>query len=245
VVVGPLAVLDPFERLSKRRDKNAPVEDEDSDIEEIEANQDKASSILGKDSNAIVWPQGPFDNDDEDGIAAYRNQRVRRLGDDGSDLELSDEGSESSDEESDESSEYDSDNESRLSADTGTSPLATPSLDLTPSGQMQESEFRIEVAQSLERAFAEGHSVDNAAVELKTLRMASNVPLSRVREAVVAAIVEDIKIVDGALPQRKEISRVVGRWGELINKIGGVDAIETVSALQVCFACFYVIFRDR
>jgi translation initiation factor eIF-2B subunit epsilon len=42
VVVGPLAVLDPFERLSMRRDKTAPVEeeeeeDEDSDIEEIEA----------------------------------------------------------------------------------------------------------------------------------------------------------------------------------------------------------------
>lgn len=41
VVVGPLAVLDPFERLSKRRDKTSAEEedddDEDSDIEEIEA----------------------------------------------------------------------------------------------------------------------------------------------------------------------------------------------------------------
>ncbi|KAJ7273616.1 nucleotide-diphospho-sugar transferase [Mycena haematopus] len=236
VVVGPLAVLDSFERLSRRRDKNAVVEDEeddDSDIDEIEANQDKASSILGKDSNAIVWPQGPSEDDGED-IAAYKNQRAGRLGDEGSDLELSDEGSESSDEGSDESSEDDSGHEFYMSGDTGTSPLATPSLDaLIPSGQMQEKEFRIEVAQSLERAFSEGHSVDNAAVELKTLRMASNVSLSRVREAVVAAIVEDVKIVDGAVAQRKEISRVVGRWGELINKIGGVDAVATVSALQV------------
>ncbi|KAJ7940731.1 nucleotide-diphospho-sugar transferase [Mycena leptocephala] len=236
VVVGPLAVLDPFERLSKRRDKTSAEEedddDEDSDIEEIEANQDKASSILGKDSNAIVWPQGPSEEGDEDSIAAYKNQRVRRLGDDGSDLELSDAGSESSDEES-ESSGYDSPSDFRMVTDTGT-PLASPSLDpLLPAGTMREKEFRVEVAQSLERAFAEGHSVDNAAVELKTLRMASNVPLSRVREAVISAIVEDIKIVDGAEPQRTEISRVIGRWGELINKIGGRDAVETVSALQV------------
>ncbi|KAJ3728008.1 hypothetical protein DFJ43DRAFT_1156806 [Lentinula guzmanii] len=35
----------------------------------------------------------------------------------------------------------------------------------------------------LERAFTKGHSVGNAAVKLKTLRMASNVSLSRVQEA--------------------------------------------------------------
>ncbi|KAJ6547467.1 translation initiation factor eif-2b [Mycena capillaripes] len=242
VVVGPLAVLDPFERLSRRRDPKASAEeedeeDEDSDIEEIEANQERASSILGKDTNALVWPRGPSEEDDEDGIADYKNQRVRRLGDNGSDLELSDEGSESSDESDEESdsSGYDSSNEFHMSSDTGT-PLATPSLDvMLPAGTMQEAEFRIEVAQSLERAFAEGHSVENAAVELKTLRMASNVPLLRVREAVISAIVEHIPIVDQPLPQRTEISRVIGRWGQLINRIGGVDAVETISALQVRF----------
>jgi len=107
-------------------------------------------------------------------------------------------------------------------------------LDGAGSGLMEDSEFRIEVTQSLERAFAEGHSVDNAAVELKTLRMASNVPLSRVKEAVVAAIVEKIQVKEGDVPgQRREIAGVVGRWGELINKIGGVDPVETVSILQV------------
>lgn len=98
---------------------------------------------------------------------------------------------------------------------------------------MAESEFRNEVQQSLERAFTEGHSVDNAAVELKTLRMASNVPLTRVREAVVAAIVEHICLVEGGGAQRKEIASVIGRWGPLIDRIGGVDAVETISVLQV------------
>lgn len=97
-----------------------------------------------------------------------------------------------------------------------------------------ESEFRSEVQQSLERAFAEGHSVDNAAVELKTLRMASNVPLSRVREAVIASVVEKIRIEpEGGPAQRSAIAEVINRWGMLINKIGGVDAVESVSILQV------------
>ncbi|KAJ6630695.1 nucleotide-diphospho-sugar transferase [Mycena sp. CBHHK59/15] len=239
VVVGPLAVLDAFERLSKRRDKSAAKtdeedEDDDSDIEEIEANQDVTSSILGKDSNAVVWPQDPpGEDEDEDALANYKNQSVRRLGDDGMDLDLSDDGSESSDEESDEeSSAFDSQEAFALRSDAST-PLASPSLTLPAGTMMQESEFRTEVAQSLERAFAEGHSVDNAAVELKTLRMASNVSLTRVREAVVAAIVDAIAVVPGGgVPQRAEISRVVGRWGALIDQIGGVDAVETVSALQ-------------
>lgn len=97
-----------------------------------------------------------------------------------------------------------------------------------------QSEFRAEAAQSLERAFAEGHSVDNAAVELKTLRMASNVPLREVREAVVGAIVEKVEVVEGdAAGQRKEIAKVVGRWGRLIDLIGGMDPVETVEVLQV------------
>jgi len=66
--------------------------------------------------------------------------------------------------------------------------------------------------------------------------MVSNVPLRRVREAVVAAIVEKIPIVEGDLVgQKREISGVVKRWGELIDRIGGVDAVETVSVLQVAF----------
>jgi len=96
-----------------------------------------------------------------------------------------------------------------LSASSRTSlPLSTPTMDVPSSSAIAESKFRAEVTQSLERAFAEGHSVDNAAVGLKTLWMASNVPLSRVREAVVAAIVEQIKVVECAIPQRKEIARM-------------------------------------
>jgi translation initiation factor eIF-2B subunit epsilon len=101
-----------------------------------------------------------------------------------------------------------------------------------------EHEFQTEVRLSLDRAFSEGHSLENASVELKTLRMASNVPLRRVREAVVAGIVEQIPVVEGAVPQRVEINKWVDRWGDLINLIGGVDGVETVSILQVSSPSF-------
>ena len=40
---------------------------------------DKTS--LGKDSNAIVWPRGPFDEeDDEEGPENFKNQRYMRIG---------------------------------------------------------------------------------------------------------------------------------------------------------------------
>lgn len=102
-----------------------------------------------------------------------------------------------------------------------------------------DKEFRYEVVQSLERAFAENHSLDNAAVELKTLRMASNVPLSRVKEAVIATLVDKIVIVEaGGAAQRQEINTVLTRWGQLINRIGGIDPVETITILQVRFECF-------
>lgn len=159
------------------------------------------------------------------------------LGDNASDLELSDPGSVTSSE-SESESESDSDSDDRIGlspASSSTSlPLSAPSNLVAQADSAALSEFQHEVTLSLDRAFAEGHSVDNAAVELKTLRMASNVPLRMVREAVVAAIVSRIKIVEGGgLPQRQEIGAMISRWGGLIDKIGGVDAVETIEILQV------------
>jgi translation initiation factor eIF-2B subunit epsilon len=189
-------------------------------------------STLGKDSNAFAWPPGPDDDDDINAVENFNNRRLMAIGglflfhfidaysilvgDDVEDLNLPGPVSTTfSESESESSEESDDDREQSRSA-------------------AAESEFRREVSQSLERAFSEGHSVDNAAVELKTLRMATNVPLSRVREAVVGAIVERIQIVDGGVErQQKEIATVIDRWGELIDKIGGINSVETVTALQV------------
>ncbi|KAH7877550.1 nucleotide-diphospho-sugar transferase [Lentinula edodes] len=240
VIIGPNAHLKAFGRLSKKRetkttgDESDADEYADSEEEEVESAQDSITVDLGTASNAIVWPpNAPDEDEDSEDVENVKNQRFMRLGDSASDLAFSDPGSESSGEES-ESSDEDSDFDRHL--DNLPTSSAT-SLSLDPNGSstdaIAESEFRNEVRLSLERAFTEGHSVDNAAVELKTLRMASNVPLSRVRESVVSAIVEKIKIIDGGgVAQRQEIANVVSRWGPLINKIGGVDMVETITALQ-------------
>lgn len=188
----------------------------------------------------MLWPEEIEDSDeDEDEANERQKQRLLRLGDTASDLELSDEGSVTSSSDSD----AESDSEAGLGALGLSIPSSATSLDpsqLAPTAvadlvdAQAEREFQAEVSASLTRAFAEGHSVDNAAVELKTLRMASNVPLRRVREAVVAGVIELIPLLpDSAAQQRAEISRVIKRWGPLIDTIGGADAVETVSILQV------------
>ncbi|KAF9005562.1 nucleotide-diphospho-sugar transferase [Cyathus striatus] len=238
VIVGPDVVLESFERLSVKKvhfPPNSDSEDEDSDLEFLESeNVAVVLPNLGKDSNAISWPRNPPDDEDEDeeSLENFKNQRFMRLGDDPCELYSSDPGSISSEDESEVSSDDDDEPHSIRSADFDTPlPLDLPTISGT--GSLAESEFQAEVTQSLERAFAEGHSIDNASVELKTLRMASNVPLSRVREAVIRSIVEKIRIIEGGgKPQQIEIRTVIARWGELINRIGGIDGVETVSMLQ-------------
>ena len=193
---------------------------------------------MGTNSNAFVWPPRTSNPGEEeaDEIENFNNQRLMRLGDDAPDLHVSDAESISTEGPSSPSESDVEDNlDESLSSASSTASISTPAT----SGKgvsKEELEFKAEVTQSLERAFEEGHSVDNAAVELKTLRMASNVPLSRVREAIVAALMDRIRVVgpeEGAAKQKVEVEKVVERWGELINKIGGVDGVETISTLQV------------
>jgi translation initiation factor eIF-2B subunit epsilon len=152
-------------------------------------------------------------------------------GDDFADLVPSDPGSITS--EDDITSESDDDDGASQDVSVTSSTTSLPPVSAVGVSTAIEQEFQTEVRLSLDRAFSEGHSLEEASLELKTLRMASNVPLRRVREAVVAGIVERIPLVEGAVPQRAEIKRWVDRWGELINLIGGVDGVETVSILQV------------
>ncbi|KAI0256752.1 nucleotide-diphospho-sugar transferase [Lactifluus subvellereus] len=245
VKLGQGTVLRPFERVSRRKQKPAPmvgelVEDEsdegdaDSELEEAEQNQTFLSQSLGPDSDAFVWPRRIAQKGNEDGDEkesdSFNNMRLMRLGDDFAELVPSDPGSITSEDER--SSESDDEEVASQNASVASSATSLPPSLGVGVITASEQEFQTEVRLSLERAFSEGHSLENASVELKTLRMASNVPLRRVREAVVASIVERIPLVQDAVPQRAEIKRWVDRWGELINLIGGVDGVETVSILQ-------------
>lgn len=189
-------------------------------------------------SNAFVWPPRTFNPEDvvTDEIENFNNQRLMRIGDEAPDLYVSDaESISTSGASSPSESDVEENMDESLSSASSAASISTP----VASGMgisKEELEFKVEVTQSLERAFEEGHSVDNAAVELKTLRMASNVPLTRVREVIIAALVDRIRVVspeEGPAKQKAEVENIVERWGELINKIGGVDGVETISILQV------------
>ncbi|KAH6918678.1 translation initiation factor eif-2b [Coprinopsis sp. MPI-PUGE-AT-0042] len=223
VVLGPGAKLAEFERVSAPRaslkpeqgqDGDDDSEEEDSDVEEVEALQDSLDkSSLGPNANVVVWPDAaPEDEDDDsddENPENYTNRRFMRLGDD---IKIVDTFPEAE----------------------GNKPAAVKLLAASAGPRDADKEFRSEVVQSLERAFAENHSLDNAAVELKTLRMASNVPLSQVKDAVVATLVDKIVVVEeGGVAQRKEVHTVIARWGELINRLGGLDSVETISMLQL------------
>lgn len=112
VVIGEGAKLRKFERISKKREARAIVEDdgsdgddEDSELEEVEARawfpsayrvqdelmrciassdlseQEEAPRILGNDTNALVWPHGsPEEEEEVDERESYNNQRLMRIG---------------------------------------------------------------------------------------------------------------------------------------------------------------------
>ncbi|GAA5877759.1 hypothetical protein JCM16303_000227 [Sporobolomyces ruberrimus] len=112
----------------------------------------------------------------------------------------------------------DSDDESVTSA-SGLPSIA--GLDaLQPEESSKHSEFETECLHSLDRSFAENHTVDNAAIELKTLRMASNVDLGQVRAIAVPYL---LKRCDGAT----NATETIDRWGGLIANLTG-DAEEAM-----------------
>ncbi|KAG8745431.1 hypothetical protein FRC12_014545 [Ceratobasidium sp. 428] len=214
VVLGPGTVLPPFTRVSSERP------------EEVEEWEGREAIKLGEGSVAWVWPDDMYRestevaSEDEDEEETFANQRLGRLADTCSDIHTYD---------SDSASTLDSSSES---SGPGSPISATSSVttDVPHITLDQASDFQSECTQSLARAFDEGHTVDNAAIELKTLRMASNVPVPQVRESVGAFMIG--RVGDGG---RAEVKQIFGRWGALLRQIGGYNEAETLLMFQrVC-----------
>ncbi|KAI8927304.1 nucleotide-diphospho-sugar transferase [Entophlyctis helioformis] len=77
-----------------------------------------------------------------------------------------------------------------------------------------ETDWVSEVHQTIERAFAENHTVDIAALELNTLKMAMNITFADLRDTVLPAILARI---DTAKPAAST-SAIIARWGPLMAK---------------------------
>ena len=100
------------------------------------------------------------------------------------------------------------------------------------SDNLNHEEFYTEAEESLSRAFLENHSIENAMIELKTLRMATNVTFHEVREAILAALMNVIITIPSNI--KKEFSK----WGQLLEKFTEDDdaKMDVVLIVQRYFA---------
>ncbi|GAA5949819.1 hypothetical protein JCM21900_004211 [Sporobolomyces salmonicolor] len=204
-------------------------------LEEFEGEVSIGSASLGKDATGFFWPSEDVekeeeDEDDED-VIDPRNLSVTRLGNCLSNLHFSSSSSSLSSLSRNGSTTTLSTSAS-LTDDEGLSDDESPAIAgldaLQPevSTSSKQSEFITECFHSLDRSFAEGHTVDNAAIELKTLRMASNVPLGEVRAVVIPYILARCDGANGA-------AAVLDRWGGLIANLTGEQEEAMVDCVLV------------
>lgn len=94
------------------------------------------------------------------------------------------------------------------------------------------SAFTSELTQSVERAFAEDHTVENLVIELKTMRMSSNVAISRVREDFLGFLVGRVPEGQGTLRERYAlIEPLVERWGAVLTTLAPLEEAEQVEVI--------------
>ncbi|GAA5976485.1 hypothetical protein JCM10908_005516 [Rhodotorula pacifica] len=201
-------------------------------LEEYDGDEfDVRGCTLGEGAQGYFWPSEDqndqdADSDDEDEVDP-RNLSVTRLGArvvrlrrDSSSSSLSSLSRSGSTASLDsDASMTDDDDDAGYASDAAPAIAGLDALQLetsggSGSGGRKQSEFVTECVHSLDRSFAEGHTVDNAAIELKTLRMASNVPLHEVRAVVVPYV---LRRAGGAAGTAETLER----WGGLIASLTG------------------------
>lgn len=167
------------------------------------------SGLLGKDCQGFLWPpegRSADEDEDEEEDRDSRNFGTSRLGAQLEEFHLSSSSSSLS------SMSRTSSGSSLSSLSHGNNAEVAGISNLAPASS--QNDFLSECTQSLDRSFAEGHTVDNAAIELKTLRMASNVPLSQVRDVVVPYVL-------ARCSNAADVPAMIARWGGLIATLTG------------------------
>ena len=95
-------------------------------------------------------------------------------------------------------------------------------------------EFGREAYQTIKRGVDDNIGVDNIALELKTLRMANNADMDRVRVMVIAFFLKQMPIVERNIPKQKEAAKqVFGKWGSLITTLCHGGMSKALLRLQV------------
>lgn len=243
-VIGPNVKLAPYTRVSMHAFR-ASEDDEEERTDGVEED-----SALGQASRGYMWPplgatpaaDGDESDDEEvDELEHAANARLFAMGADRSVVVWDDAVSELSSIDADSDADVLSDDESDESDESSpTSPSAYGSMSLTLSGGHESQtygekleseerlrEFQHEAQASLERAFEEKHAPENAAIELKTLRMASNVPPGEVRKVVITFVLHHCSV-----DQPRETAALLDHWGPLIREVAHDDQIEALAVMQ-------------
>ena len=252
-LVAPNCVMGPDVHLERgaRVSLHPFRESEDDDEEDEERSGD--ASALGANGKGYLWEplhakvhDADSDEDDADEIENAANAQLFGMDADLAEVDLSDAPSDLSsiDADSDPEALLGDDSEDELDSDSDLdspdSPSGFGSVSLTlPDGTESQtygekvetenrlSEFRVEANASLERAFEENHAAENAAIELKTLRMASNVPPSEVRRVVIAFVLARCDV-----ERPKETADLLDKWGALFREVSHDDQVEAIAVMQ-------------
>jgi len=168
--------------------------------------------VLGADSTGYLWPneeeEPASDSEDEreDPFEHPRNKKLLQLGRSLSDLTSS------------------TTSLSTLSA-ASTSPASTPSSIASSASLLNipilsldsgpPPAFHTEASASLVRAFDEGHAVENALLELRTLVMGYNAGVDRAREEVTRFLNSKVDTTGPAAKVLASATGIWGRWGAI------------------------------
>ncbi len=218
VTIGKGVKIPQFARIGRERYRPEGWDSEDEEDPEIEEGFKQLNlDILGSESTGFFWPteeeEAPEDSDDEaeDPFEHPRNKRLLQLGRRLSNLSVSTVSMSTL------SIASSDDEEGSYMSDASDLPdLGLGDLNL---GGGPSKAFYTECQSSLERAYAEGHSVENAGLELKTLVMGYNSGIDAAREQVVNFFMNKISLEGGMAKILAQATQIWGRWGGMARNL--------------------------
>ncbi|KAK0531529.1 translation initiation factor eIF-2B epsilon subunit, GEF [Tilletia horrida] len=237
------------ERSTQEGDDDDDEEDDDGDdsaannwrnvlllrIGSTAAEADRLATSLEQD-------EGLFDEDEDDGNASLTEEEL-----DGADEDDSEDNDEDDDADVDHdgvpsarpSAMHSRSNTNALSSGGGGGAVNNADAGGADAATVRRLlDFRSEARASLSRALAENHTLENASIELKTLRMASNVTLLELRATVLGFL---MGAAERAMREATAggggvaaFGKVWTRWGGLIKAVASevADQVQVVTVLQ-------------
>lgn len=227
VRLGKNVTIPDFARVGRDKWRPEDWDEDDEEDEEDEAEDseccpaamlitDRRDEVLGPDSEGHLWPQeeeepaSDSDDDAEDPYEHPRNKRLLQLGRTLSNVT---------------SSTASLSTLSKASSSPPQTPLSiasSSSLPNLPSLSLDAGPpeaFYTEARASLARAYDEGHSIENAILELRTLVMGYNAGIDRAREEVIHFLLSRVNVSGGAAQILASATSVFGRWGKLAESL--------------------------